>query len=430
MSASRRVERQESEYLAWDGITYEGDPPEGWYLATDHRWWPSEDIINENFGYAEPYKKAYLDDDEAYGEEYPNLEPGDPLFQGSDPNQAEPERDRRLELPSPARVASEHSPRPQSQPSAASTPPSSSTLPPPTTAPLPDPRLPAAVPNQAQRPPTRARRPQSPRQQRGRPGLGRGISIIIFAAITLARCASGGDDGSSAPPDLPTLDLTQEEIEDLIGGNESIDLPEPQDPVDLSESLGGDPAPGLSIAGPTPCPAEDGSSDRVTSFAEAPPFCIDIDKQHFATIDTNVGFIEIELNTRKQPGAVNNFVVLSRYHYFDGIAFNYISPELWAEPDEPFTNTYQVAAGPVSTEPAGYGSVIMPQAERGSLGSHFMLVTSDDASSRLEPEFFPVLGTVAPESEALRELAAVETDTTATPIVPVLINSIVIEEVG
>ena len=26
-------------YVAWDGLSYEGQPPEGWHLASDDRWW-------------------------------------------------------------------------------------------------------------------------------------------------------------------------------------------------------------------------------------------------------------------------------------------------------------------------------------------------------------------------------------------------------
>ncbi len=26
-------------YIAWDGLAYEGQPPEGWHLASDDRWW-------------------------------------------------------------------------------------------------------------------------------------------------------------------------------------------------------------------------------------------------------------------------------------------------------------------------------------------------------------------------------------------------------
>ena len=30
----------DSSYVAWDGKEYGGEPPEGWYLAADSRWWP------------------------------------------------------------------------------------------------------------------------------------------------------------------------------------------------------------------------------------------------------------------------------------------------------------------------------------------------------------------------------------------------------
>ncbi len=30
----------DSSYVAWDGNKYGGEPPEGWYLAADARWWP------------------------------------------------------------------------------------------------------------------------------------------------------------------------------------------------------------------------------------------------------------------------------------------------------------------------------------------------------------------------------------------------------
>ncbi len=29
-------------FIAWDGNTYQGQPPAGWYKATDGRWWPED----------------------------------------------------------------------------------------------------------------------------------------------------------------------------------------------------------------------------------------------------------------------------------------------------------------------------------------------------------------------------------------------------
>ena len=39
---------------------------------------------------------------------------------------------------------------------------------------------------------------------------------------------------------------------------------------------------------PTPCPSPDGSSERQTKFAEAPPFCIDLAKTYTATMSTSM----------------------------------------------------------------------------------------------------------------------------------------------
>ena len=33
-----------SQYVAWDGNTYEGKPPRGWVRARDGRWWPIESV--------------------------------------------------------------------------------------------------------------------------------------------------------------------------------------------------------------------------------------------------------------------------------------------------------------------------------------------------------------------------------------------------
>jgi cyclophilin family peptidyl-prolyl cis-trans isomerase len=80
------------------------------------------------------------------------------------------------------------------------------------------------------------------------------------------------------------------------------------------------PPEGKTISGDTPCPAADGSSERTTKFEKAPPMCIDAAKTYKATIDTNVGLIKLTLDAKNMPGTTNNFVVLSRYKYYDGTA--------------------------------------------------------------------------------------------------------------
>ncbi len=76
--------------------------------------------------------------------------------------------------------------------------------------------------------------------------------------------------------------------------------------------------PGGSVSGATKCPKTDGSEKRVTTFKQAPPMCIDASKTYTATFDTSEGVIDVKLDTKRTPKTTNNFVVLSRYKYYDG----------------------------------------------------------------------------------------------------------------
>ena len=75
---------------------------------------------------------------------------------------------------------------------------------------------------------------------------------------------------------------------------------------------------GATLTGATPCPAEDGSSARTTTFASAPPTCIDNTHFYTATITTTKGVLTVQLNPKVSPQTVNTFVALARYHYYDG----------------------------------------------------------------------------------------------------------------
>ena len=48
---------------------------------------------------------------------------------------------------------------------------------------------------------------------------------------------------------------------------------------------------------------------------------IDTSKQYTATIDTNVGVIEVQLFANEDPKTVNNFVFLANQSYYNGCKF-------------------------------------------------------------------------------------------------------------
>jgi len=84
--------------------------------------------------------------------------------------------------------------------------------------------------------------------------------------------------------------------------------------------------PGAALNGPTPCPAENGSSPRTTSFTDAPASCIDQTHFYRAVISTTKGDLTVQLNPERTPGTVNAFVVLARYHFYDGQPITSIIP--------------------------------------------------------------------------------------------------------
>jgi hypothetical protein len=122
---------------------------------------------------------------------------------------------------------------------------------------------------------------------------------------------------------------------------------------------------GAAITGATPCPAADGSSPRTTSFAHPPPTCIDPKATYDAVMQTSVGSFTFLLESNLAPRSVNNFVVLARYHYWDGTHFTSIITDTTAQAGLVVNANGQ--PGPGYTLPAEYqksgsavGVVIVP----------------------------------------------------------------------
>jgi cyclophilin family peptidyl-prolyl cis-trans isomerase len=69
-----------------------------------------------------------------------------------------------------------------------------------------------------------------------------------------------------------------------------------------------------------------GSAKRETNFTHQPPICISSGVTYDATVTTDVGTFTIELLPTAQLRAVNNFVFLARYHFFNGVIFQRVIP--------------------------------------------------------------------------------------------------------
>jgi cyclophilin family peptidyl-prolyl cis-trans isomerase len=244
------------------------------------------------------------------------------------------------------------------------------------------------------------------------------IAVAALAAVIYLISITGDDDGETA---------TEGTTEGT--GDGTTDTTEAEE---VAESAVSAPEPGAEIDGAPECPADDGSSERTTSFGEAPPMCIDAGASYTATIETTLGTITAELDAAAAPETVNNFVFLARYHYYEGAPFHRIIPGFVIQGGDA-TGDPLGTGGPgyeIDEEPPtdGYpiGSLAMANAGPGTTGSQFFIVTG--AQGEGLPADYSRFGEVTGGMEVVSEIEALPTTPDDLPIEEIYIESVSIEE--
>lgn len=227
------------------------------------------------------------------------------------------------------------------------------------------------------------------------------------AVITIMLARSG--ERIPTPPSVPVLD-------------QLTDVSAP--PAVLTR-----PPDGLTAEGPVECPAEDGSSPRITAFVGPPPVCLTDGVVYQAVVETTVGSFTIELDPTGSPTAVNNFVVLARYHFYDGTVFHGIIPGFVAvggdatgEPLGTGDPGYTLAEEP-GEAPFGVGAVGMDSSGPNTTGSRFFVVLGDASEV---PNQFSWLGQVVEGTETLTAIGQAGS-ASGDPIAEVRITSVTIQ---
>ena len=201
-------------------------------------------------------------------------------------------------------------------------------------------------------------------------------------------------------------------------------------PVDLPPV-----AAGATVKGDTPCPSTDPAVvvPRTTTFEKPPPLCVNVAKTYTAEMQTTKGLMVISLDVKGATKTVNNFVVLARYHYFDGIAFHRIVPGFVIQGGDPLqTGT----GGPgykfedELPKPGQYkiGSLAMANSGPNTNGSQFFIVTGD-AGTSLQPNY-SLFGQVTQGLEVVKAIEEVGIPGTqdGRPSEVVTIRSVTIKE--
>ena len=183
------------------------------------------------------------------------------------------------------------------------------------------------------------------------------------------------------------------------------------------------------MATPT-APAVDGSSPQQRRFDQEPEMLIDTDKRYVATIVTSHGTMVVALDHLAAPKAVNSFVFLARYHYYDGVVFHRIIPGFVLQGGDP---TGSGSGGPgykfVDELPAAgrykVGSLAMANAGPNTNGSQFFVISGPDGV-RLPP-LYSLFGEVVSGLDVVERIDALGTRS-GTPSEQVAIESVTIEE--
>jgi cyclophilin family peptidyl-prolyl cis-trans isomerase len=158
--------------------------------------------------------------------------------------------------------------------------------------------------------------------------------------------------------------------------------------------------------------------------------CIDPAKRYTAEMVTNKGSMTIALDAASAPATVNNFVVLSRYHYYEGVGFHRIIPGFMCQGGDP-EGTGRGGPGYRFEDelpaPGRYeiGSIAMANAGPNTNGSQFFIVSGPDGV-RLPPQY-SLFGKVVHGIDTLNAIEATGSRSGA-PSEKVTIESVTITE--
>jgi cyclophilin family peptidyl-prolyl cis-trans isomerase len=242
-------------------------------------------------------------------------------------------------------------------------------------------------------------------------GILLGIAVIVGGLLLLVQDTDEAADTSTTTtsPDAATTTVAP-----------AAELPAPPEGVTLDQ--------------PTPCPPAEGSAKRVQKFAGPPPTCIDPEATYTATFTTSKGTFTAVLDPTRAPVTVNNFVVLARYRYFDGVPFHRIVPGFVIQggdgDGDPWGNNdlgYQIPDElPASSAEYADFSLAMANAGPGTNGSQFFVVLPG-GGSQLEPPNYSLFGQVTEGQDVVDAIGKLG-NAEQQPTEAVVIESVTITE--
>lgn len=146
-------------------------------------------------------------------------------------------------------------------------------------------------------------------------------------------------------------------------------------------------------------------------YDAAPAMTLESDKRYTATLHTSKGDFTIELLSGEAPNTVNNFVVLARDGFYDGVAFHRIIESFMIQTGDPLGNGtggpgYRFADELPPAVPYGPGVVAMANAGPNTNGSQFFVCTGSQSEYLNRTPNYTVFGRVTDGMDVVQQIAA------------------------
>jgi cyclophilin family peptidyl-prolyl cis-trans isomerase len=164
-------------------------------------------------------------------------------------------------------------------------------------------------------------------------------------------------------------------------------------------------------------------------YSDPHEFSLDAETSYSATLSTNHGDITIDLDAGRSPLAVNNFVVLAKDGFYDGVIFHRVISGFMVQGGDP-TGTGRGGPGyKFRDELEGEGTysrgtVAMANAGPNTNGSQFFICHADVGL----PHSYTIFGAVTEGMDAVDKIAATATDRSDRPMQDCVINNVSIKE--
>jgi len=191
------------------------------------------------------------------------------------------------------------------------------------------------------------------------------------------------------------------------------------------------------------CPpaTQKGAAKRLIAFTKAPPDCIPKTGVYDAKVVTNAGTFVIRMDAASSYAAVNNFVFLARYHFFNGIIFQRVIKGFVIQGGDP---TGTGAGGPgysfTGNEPPKaceakkdcypvYSVAMANSGTPSSDGSQFFIVLPGGQTILDQEPVYTLFGQVISGRSVINKIGAAgapETSATGTPSIVYHMDSVTI----